>query len=97
MELSEKHLNVLLDFLSELTTEDEFHEMILCCYEAWKVQKRSPANYARAAIADGIKKRKHEAATLYNKRRNISLDQCFGESKTPAANILNLSDWREWE
>lgn len=78
MELSEKHLNVLLDFLSELTTEDELHEMILCCYEAWKVQKRSPANYACAAIADGIKKRKREAATLYNKRRNISLDQCFG-------------------
>jgi len=95
--LPEKHLNVLLNFLSELTTEDDLHEMILCCYEAWKVQKRNPADHARAAIADGIKKRKCEASTLYNKHRNISLDQCFGESKTPAADFLNLSDWREWE
>ena len=97
MELSEKHLSVLLDFLSELTTEDDLHEMILCCYEAWKTQKRSPAEHARAAIADGIKKRKREASTLYNKHRNISLDQCFGESKTPVADFLNLSEWREWE
>ena len=95
--MSDKHLNVLLDFLSEKTTEDDLHEMILCCYEAWNIQKRKPAEHARAAIADGIKKRKCEASTLYNKRRNISLDQCFGESKTPAADFLNLTEWREWE
>jgi len=97
MGLSENYLNVLLDFLSELTTEDALQEMLLCCCEAWEVQKRNPADHARAAIADGIKKRKFEASTLYNKHRNISLDQCFGESKTPAADFLNLSEWREWE
>jgi len=43
------------------------------------------------------KKTKDEASTLYNKHRKISLDRCFGESKTPVADILKLPEWREWE
>ena len=83
--------------MSELTTEDELHEMIVCCYEAWNAKSNNPADHARKAIAEGIKKRKREACTLYNKRRNISLNQCYGDSNTPASDFLILSDWQEWE
>lgn len=83
--------------MSELTTEDELHEMIVCCYEAWDNKRKNPASIARKAISEGIRRRKYEAATLYNGRRNISLNQSFGDSKTPASDFLNLSEWQEWD
>lgn len=97
MVLQEKYLPVLIDFLSELTTEDDFQEMVLCCCEAWDLSSPKPAERARKAIEASIKKQKYEAATLYNRHRNISLDQCYGDSRTPAADFLNLSGANEWD
>ena len=85
----------MLPFLSDLTSQDDFHEMITCCLEAWANQRKNPATYAHEVISEYIKAQKRDLNTLYGKR-NISLDQCFGDSKTPAGEFLNLSDWREW-
>ena len=87
---------VISEFLSEYTTDDDFHDMIKLCYEAWKLSPENPDDSARQMISKNIKDKKFEAAVLYS-RRNISLNQCFGDSKTPAGEFLNLSDQEEWD
>lgn len=97
MSLPKEYIPVINQFLTEATTEDDLHEMIACCCEAWNGNKRNPTARAKAAIACVFEKERRDANTLYNQYRNISLNQCFGESKTQISEWLNLSDWREWD
>ena len=94
--LEKCHAAVISEFLNEYTTDDDFHDMIELCYEAWKLSPENPADLARQMISKNIKDKKFEAAVLYS-RRNISLNQCFGDSNTPAGEFLNLSDQEEEE
>lgn len=71
--------------------------MILCCFDAWAYSKRGAASRAAAAIESYFSERNRENKILYNPYKNISLDQCIGESKTPVSEWLNISDWREWD
>ena len=87
---------VISEFLSEYTTDDDFHDMIKLCLEAWELSRKNPEDSARQMISNNIKDKKFEAAVLYS-RRNISLNQCFGDIKTPAGEFLNLSNQEEWD
>ena len=94
--LDKCYVSVISEFLNEFTTIDDFHDMIKLCLEAWQLSNKNPADLARQMITDNIQTKKFEAAVLYS-RRNISLNQCFGDSKTPAGEFLNLSDQEEWD
>jgi hypothetical protein len=71
--------------------------MILCCYAAVNDNGHFSKNKALGNIRALAQKQRHEQNTLYNPYRNISLNQCFGDSKTPVSEWLNVSGWREWE
>lgn len=80
-----------------MTDEDAFHNMIMCCYEAVNENGHFSKQKAFINMRALIQKQKHDQNTLYNPYRNISLDQCFGDSKTPVSEWLNVTDWKEWE
>ena len=94
--LDKCYVSVISEFLNEFTTNDDLHDMIKLCLEAWQLSHKNPADLARQKIFDDIKKKKFETAVLYS-RRNISLNQCFGDNKTPAGEFLNLSAQDEWD
>lgn len=86
-------------FIHDKTDADAFHEMVACCYEAWNI-KRSNADAARLAISlfeAWCQKRTNEQLTLYNNKRNISFNQCIGESRTPVSEWFNPNNWSEWD
>lgn len=91
------YAEVIIQFIKKSTTEDELHEMILCCYDAWAHSKRDAASRAITAIKDYFSERNREENILYNPYRNISLNQCIGDSTTPVSEWLNVSDWKEWD
>ena len=73
------------------------HDLILCCYEAIGDNGRFSGRKASQIIDTMKKKKSSDRNKLYNPYRNISLDQCIGESKTPVSEWLNITDWKEWE
>ena len=95
--LPAEYVSVIASFVDEHTTDDAIHEMIICCYEAWGDPKRNAASRAKSAIQELILKQRREYNALYNPYRNISFNQCIGDSKTPVSEWLNISDWREWD
>ena len=52
---------------------------------------------ARERIREHFREENNKRRTLYNPARNISLNQCIGESKTPVSEWLNVTGWREWD
>ena len=86
----------LSSYISDYTNEDTFHDLIVCCYEAVSESGRFSKTKARRNIESLSRKQKNEINKLYNPYRNVSLDQCFGESRTAASEWLSVSDWQEW-
>jgi ribosomal protein S3AE len=88
----------ITQFLTESTSKDLFHEMIVCCYTVEKEHKGNNfSKYVYSLISETIKKRNRETHHLYNPHRNISLDQYIGNSKHPVSDWLDLSNWDKWE
>ena len=86
----------LLPFLTPNLSDEEFHEMYLCCHEI--SLKRS--DFAQRVAAQIIARRKRiarENAELYRRPGNIQLDQCIGDTKMLASERINLTDWEEWQ
>ena len=98
MVLPKAYLSALTLFIQEHTDPDTFHEMIACCCEAWNTKKRTSdaTKLAKELIISILKKQATERFTLYHDKRNISLDQCIGDSRTPVSEWLLLDDWDEW-
>lgn len=85
-------------FMTASTSEDFFHEMIVCCYNAKeKYCGNTFFKHVHSLISEVIKKQNNETQYLYNSHKNISINQCISDSKTPVSDWLNLSDWSEWE
>ena len=84
-------------FLKPSTTEDEFNDMVACCFEAWSAKSKNSAAKAAASIDALFRKQRRDENTLYNPYRNISLNQCIGDSTQPVSDWLNASAWREWD
>lgn len=75
-----------------MAEEDFFSSLILYCYEADTSRSRSQF-FTRAChkIDAMLCKRRKETAKLYNPYRNLYLDKCYGESKTPLGEWMNFS------
>ena len=82
-------------FLNPTTTEDEFNDMVACCCEAWSTKSKNSAANAAAKIDALFRKQRRDENTLYNRYRNISLNQCIGDSTRPVSDWLNVPDHRE--
>lgn len=71
--------------------------MILCCYEVLAERKTDYANRAVALIIERQQEEQKKNYSIYNPYRNISFDQCFGESKAPVSDWLMLPGQSEWD
>jgi len=89
MALPKQHIIILNSFLRETTSEDDFHEMVMICYAVWREARSHREVLARQRIEAFFSQRKAENCTLYNNRRNLSFNQCIGESKWPVSDWLN--------
>lgn len=86
----------LLPFLTPTLTDEEFHEMYLCCHEV-SIKRDDFAQRVAEMIITRRKKVARENAELYRKPGNIQLDQYIGDTKMMAAERINLTDWNEWD
>ena len=85
-------------FITESISEDFFHDIVICCLSAEaKYRGDRFVECVSNLISEVIKKKNDEARDLYNPYKNISIDQCIGDSKIPVSDWLNLSDWSEWK
>lgn len=89
MALPKQHVMVLNSFLRETTSEDDFHEMVMICYSVWREARSHRDVLAKQRIKSFFSQRKAENCTLYNNRRNLSLDQCIGDSNRPVYDYFN--------
>ena len=69
-------------------TLDDFHEMALICLEEMKEPNKKAISSAQKRIRDHFREERHKQRILYNPSRNISLNECIGESKTPVSEWL---------
>ena len=85
-------------FITESTSVDFFHDMIVCCLSA-KGKYKGDRFIERVSnlIFEASKKRNDEIHYLYNPYKNISINQCIGDGKIPVSDWLNLSDWFKWK
>ena len=97
MALPEMYIEAILPFLDHPITEDDLHDMISLCYATSSRSKFRFINKATKSIQQFFSERRQERNTLYNPYRNISLNQCIGDSNSPVSDWLNVSDWREWD
>lgn len=96
MALPKRHISVILPYLNDQLTEDDFHQMVMLCYAVEGCHRSAFPNKADAAIQAYFRQLRQEKCTLYS-RRNLSLNQCVGESRTPVSEWLNTGGWREWD
>lgn len=89
-------VSTILPFLCANTSEDDFHEMIVLCYTKNVHKNRHNQEKASSAISSFFKEKQREENTIYNPHRNISFNQCFGDSNVPLSEWLNVTpNWDE--
>lgn len=68
--------------------EDFFENLVLYCEEADHTASGGRfRDRAFRIVETALRKQRQEASKLYNPYRNLYLDKCYGESKTP------LGEW----
>lgn len=75
--------------------EDFFAELILQCREAESCSGGSFLERDCRAIDADLHERMLQARKLYNPYRNLYLDKCYGESKTPLGAWMDFSKYEE--
>ena len=86
----------VLPFLTPTLSDDEFHEMFLCCHEVSTKRDDFVQRVGEQIIARR-KRIARENAELYRRPGNVQLDQCIGDTNMLAAERLNLTGWDEWK
>ncbi len=85
-------------FITESTSSDFFHDIIICSLSTWRKYKGDRfTERVTNLISEIIKRKSDETRNLYNPHKNISIDQCIGDSKVPVSDWFNLTNWSEWE
>lgn len=79
----------------QLKEEDFFAELILQCREAASCSGGSFLERDCRAIDADLHERMLLARKLYNPYRNLYLDKCYGESKTPLGAWMGFSKYEE--
>ncbi len=98
MALPQNCVRKMLHFLARYHSADDVHEMILICLDQMTKAKGRAADQAmEKELMAFFKQRNRETNMLYNPRRNISMNQCLGDSDTPVSEWMNLTEWREWD
>ena len=82
----------MIPFLKAELSEDDFQELVMICYQTQAASNRNFDMRAASAMRAYFSSRKAECI---RSKRNLSLDQCIGESKVPVSEWLNLSDRME--
>ena len=90
MALHVVHVETLLPYLNENTDEEQFNEMVCVCYEQNGRFLRNRITVTRQAIDDILREKRAEKYTLYSSR-NISFNQCIGNSKVPVSEWLDVT------
>ena len=83
-------------FLRPEISLDTLHEMELICFEEMQRPNNKALLRAQERIRDYFREESNKFRVLYNPR-NISLNQCIGESKTPVSEWLNVTGRQEWD
>ena len=97
MALPKKYLEAILPFLHGYLSQDDFHQMILLCYESPAQSSKRFVDKTILFIREHFAHQRRINHILYNPYLNISFNQCIGTSKSPVSEWLNASDWREWD
>lgn len=97
MTLPKAFIEVILPFLSHQLTEDDFHDMVFLCYSIPTQARDRFVCKATEAIREFFAEQRRKNNTIYNPYRNISLNQCFSDSNSPASDWLITDDWQEWD
>lgn len=72
--------------------EDFFENLILYCEEADHALSGGRfRDRAFRIVEAALRKQRLEASKLFNPYRNLYLDKCYGESKTPLGDWMNFS------
>ena len=90
MALRAVHVETMLPYLNENTDEEWFNEMVCICYEQNGRFLRNRITVTRQAIDDILREKRAEKYTLYSSR-NISFNQCIGNSKVPVSEWLDVT------
>lgn len=98
MTLRQKYCQVISAFPYKsgrygMDEEDYFSTLVLLCLEADCGRPSTGGFRAQAdrLIRTELKTRRQETQKLYNPFRNLYLDQCYGDSRTPLGAWLDLS------
>ena len=95
-ELPFECVTVISRFIKPNTTQDQLHDMIVCCLGVQKkLSRKKYAQQAEERIEERLRSIKRENNQLYNPYRNISFNQCFSDSKTPVSEWLDTSKYRD--
>lgn len=75
-----------------MAEEDFFSNLVLCCYEADANCSRGKFFTSACCMIDAMLcEQRKETAKLYNPYRNLYLNKCYGESKTPLGEWMNFA------
>ena len=98
MTLRQKYCQVISAFPYKpgrygMDEEDYFSTLVLLCLEADRGRPSLRGFRARAdrLIRAELETRRQETQTLYNPFKNLYLDQCYGDGKTPLGTWMDLS------
>lgn len=76
----------------DIEKEDFFSNLVLYCYEADSNHTHGTFCSRTYRLIDAmLSEQRQETRRLYNPHRNLYLDKCYGESKTPLGEWMNFS------
>lgn len=78
-----------------LEEEDFFQELVLHCKEADLLSRGTFLERVYKRINADLREQTRKAYRLYNPHCNLYLDKCYGESKRPLGEWMDLSKYRK--
>lgn len=89
-------ISIIEPYLSPMLSSDDFQEILLCCFESKKAAKgKKYIQMASKKIKLFFKERNAEKRVLYNSKKNISLDRCYGSERNSAHDWLKIPQLNE--
>lgn len=70
-------------------------ELVLCCEEFKQLHGKAFAKRVCSTVEAHLCEERQKARKLYNPYRNLFLDKCYGDSKTPLVDWINFDKEEE--
>ena len=74
---------------------DFFMELVLCCEEFKQLHGKAFLKRVCSTVEAHLCEERQKARKLYNPYRNLFLDKCYGDSKTPLVDWINFDKEEE--